>query len=89
MDLQELLKEEEKTEGCKMGYVMGCYRSGDQYWNKDFIDPRMNTPDHPEGMIKDLINEGGLSDEQLTDLIEDKYLITQSCCDTYYAVEVY
>ena len=49
----------------------------------------MNTPDHPEGMIKDLINEGGLSDEQLTDLIEDKYLITQSCCDTYYAVEVY
>ena len=67
MDLQELLKEEEKTEGCKMGYVMGCYRSGDQYWNKDFIDPRMNTPD----------------------LIEDKYLITQSCCDTYYAVEVY
>ena len=89
MDLQELLKEEEEREGCKIGYVMGCYRSGDQYWKKDFIDPRMNTPDQPEGMIKDLIDEEELSEEQLIELIGDKYLTTQSCCNTYYAVEVY
>jgi hypothetical protein len=89
MNLHKLLKEEEKKEGCKMGYVMGCYRSGDQYWKKNFIDPRMNTLETPEGMIKDLIDEGELSEEQLIDLIEDKYLITRSCCNTYYAVEVY
>ena len=89
MDLLKLLKEEEEREGCKMGYVMGCFRSGDQYWKKDFKDQRMNTPDKPEGMIIDLIENEELSEEQLIDLIEDKYLITQSCCDTYYAVEVY
>ena len=72
-----------------MGYVMGCFRSGDQYWKKDFIDPQMNIPDKPEGMIVDLIENEELNEQQLIDLIEDKYLITQNCCDTYYAVEVY
>jgi len=89
MDLRKLLKEEEETEGCKMGYVIGCHRSGDQYWKKNFIDPDMNKPDTPEGMIIDLIEEGSISDEDLKDLIKDKYLFTNSCCNTYYAVEVY
>ena len=40
-------------------------------------------------MIVDLIENEELNEDQLIDLIEDKYLITQSCCDTYYAVEVY
>lgn len=89
MELLKLLESEEKKEGCKIGYLIFCSRSGDWFWKKNFIDEDMNKPDTPDGMIKDLIHDSELSDEEIKELIEDKVLYRQSCCDTYYAVEVY
>jgi len=84
MDLLKLLKEEEDQEGVKMGYLISCFRSGDRHWKvKDFGD------NWNEGMVKDLIDEDTLTKEEIIELIEDKIVFRNSCCDTYYAVAVY
>ena len=84
MDLQKLLKEEEKYNGVKMGYIKGCSRSGDWYWKNEFWKGM------EDGMIIDLIDSGDLNNEQLEDLIECKSSThCPSCCDSYFAIEVY
>lgn len=83
MDLRKLLKEEERTEGVKMGYYKFCSRSLDWFWKCELGD---NSYD---GMILDLIKGDSLSKEEIRELIEDKVLTRDTCCDTYYAIAVY
>ena len=83
MDLLKLLEEEEKFQGVKMGYKVFCYRSGDWFWKCDFGD------NYFDGMIEDLILEKKLTEGEIKELIEDKVLRRNACCDTYYAIAVY
>ena len=82
--LLQLLENEEKLQGVKMGYTKFCSRSGDWFWNDDCIN-------HHNGMIKDLIEDETISREYIEELIDDKFASSadgHSCCESYYAVKV-
>lgn len=86
MDLLELLEEEEKKIGFRLGYSSFCSRGGR---TGDF---ELNIGKHViwDGWIKTLIeekDERGIEVEQLEDLISMKYVYhAPECCDSFQAV---